>query len=174
MKRRGVVLTLVLCLCSLRGMAGKGVPDLHLKDLEGQPQKLSALRGQIVVLSFWATWCGPCKEELPRLSKLQESYAGKNVRFIAVSIDEEKDRKKIAPFLVKEDVHLSVWVGGDTDQLERFGLGDIVPGTVILDEHGEAVTRIMGEAQADDVRSRVDWLLGARQGSAPEAKLKRY
>src|ERR1700757_3691801 len=79
----------------------KRAPSLELKDLSGHSQKLAALRGQIVVVNFWATWCGPCQEELPRLSKLAQSYSGKNVRFIAVSIDAAKDRAKIQPALEK-------------------------------------------------------------------------
>jgi thiol-disulfide isomerase/thioredoxin len=149
-------------------------PNLDLKDLAGHPQKLSTLRGQIVVLSFWATWCGPCREELPRLSRLSEAYAGKNVRFIAVSIDDRKDFVKIQPFLQQQNVHLDVWIGADVDTLGRFGLGDIVPGTVVIDQQGNVITLISGEAQDADVRTRLDWLLNGRQGPAPEEKLKRY
>jgi len=153
---------------------GRRLLDLQLKDLSGQPTKLSALRGQLVVLSFWATWCGPCQEELPRLSRLSEQYAGKNVRFVAVSIDAPKDRAKIQPFLARQNIKLEVWIGGDTDLMDRFGLGDIVPGTVIFDADGEAIGRIMGEARDEDVQQRLEWLLGGKQGPAPAAMTKRY
>jgi thiol-disulfide isomerase/thioredoxin len=152
----------------------KAVPELKLKDLDGHPQKLSALRGSIVVISFWATWCAPCQEELPRLSRLSEGYSGKPVKFIAVSIDEPKDRPKIAPFLARQAIHLDVWQGASTETMARVGLGVIVPSTLILDEQGEAVTRIEGEAREEDVSSRVDWLLSGKAGPAPETKLKRY
>lgn len=171
------ILSIVLCVACLsmtQNSDAKGVPNLSLKDLAGHPQKLSELRSQIVVLSFWATWCAPCREELPRLSKLSEEFAGKNVHFVAVSIDDAKDRAKVEPYLAKQDIHLNVWVGGNSDLLARFGLGDIVPGTLILDQQGEVITRIMGEAKDEDVRSRLNWLLNGRQGPAPEQKLKRY
>ncbi|MEO8737801.1 MAG: TlpA disulfide reductase family protein, partial [Edaphobacter sp.] len=147
----------VACLSMASFADAKGVPNLTLKDLAGHSQKLSELRGQIVVLSFWATWCAPCQEELPRISKLSEEFGGRNVHFVAVSIDEAKDRVKIEPYLVKQNIHLDVWVGGNSDMLGRFGLGDIVPGTLILDEQGQVITRIMGEAKDEDVRSRLDW-----------------
>jgi thiol-disulfide isomerase/thioredoxin len=150
------------------------VPGLDAKDLAGHKQKLASTRGQVVVLSFWATWYGPCQEEMPRLSRLSEQYAGKDVRFVAVSIDAPKDRGKIQPFLDKQKVTLEVWVGASVDDLARFGLGDIVPGTVVLDTDGVPVGRIMGEARDEDIRSRVDWLLGGRQGPAPEPVSKRY
>jgi thiol-disulfide isomerase/thioredoxin len=166
-----VLAILVLAAASL---SAKRAPSLDLKDLAGHPQKLSALRGQIVVLSFWATWCGPCKEELPRLSALSQTYAGKNISFVAVSIDEARDLPRIQPFVEQNHIGLNVWIGADSNTLDHFGLGNIVPGTVILDDQGEIVARVMGEARDEDVRSAVDWLLNHRQGAAPAALTKRY
>lgn len=166
---------LILCLAFCTAPANaKRAPNLELKDLNSHSQKLALLRGQIVVINFWATWCAPCQEELPRLSKLAQSYSGKNVRFIAVSIDAAKDRAKIQPALEKANVTLETWIGANPDTLSGFGLGDIVPGTAILDERGEIIARIMGEAREDDVRSAVDWLLSDRSGPAPAAVTKRY
>lgn len=172
-----VLARVVLVLCFAVGVSplyAKHAPNLDLKDLNGNSHKLSSLHGQIVVINFWATWCGPCQEELPRLSKLAESYSGKNVRFVAVSIDALRDRSRIQPALEKGNVTLETWVGADTGMLSSFGLGDIVPGTVVLDEHGEIVARIMGEAHDEDVRSAVDWLMGGRSGPAPATLTKRY
>lgn len=163
-----------VCLFAVQTADAKGTPNLALKDLSGHSQRLSDLRGQVVVLSFWATWCVPCRQELPRLSILSTEFVGKKVRFVAVSIDDAKDRARIEPYLTQQNVHLDVWVGGNADMLGRFGLGDIVPGTLILDEQGQVITRIMGEAKDEDIRSRLDWLLNGRQGPAPEPKLKRY
>jgi hypothetical protein len=69
---------------------------------------------------------------------------------------------------------MEIWVGGDTDMLARVGLGDIVPGTIILDQQGEIIGRIMGEAREEDIKSRVDWLLHGREGTPPEPLTKRY
>ena len=110
----------------------KRAPNLELKDLNGHSQKLAALRGQVVVLNFWATWCGPCQEELPRLSKLAESYSGKNVHFVAVSIDDPKDRAKIQPTLARENVSLETWIGASTDTLAGFGWETLFPAQQFL------------------------------------------
>jgi len=155
-------------------LLAKRVPDPAFKTLDGQTRKLSELHGQIVVLNFWATWCGPCQEELPRLKQIALSYAGKPVIFVYISIDAPKDRTKIPATLARLHVDFDSWVGADTDTLGRFGLGDIVPGTLVLDEDGEAVARVMGEAREDDVRTPVDWLLAGKSGSAPVALTKRY
>jgi thiol-disulfide isomerase/thioredoxin len=173
LKLRRIGTTLLFCFIASAAQA-KRVPNLEFKNLNGQSQKIASLHGSIAVLSFWATWCVPCHEELPLLSKLSQDYASDGVRFIAISIDEPKDRAKIAPYVAQQKLAMDVWVGGDTDMLARVGLGDIVPGTIIIDQQGEVIGRIMGEAREEDIKSRVDWLLHGRQGEAPEAMTKRY
>jgi thiol-disulfide isomerase/thioredoxin len=155
-------------------MAAKHAPDPGFKALDGHTQKLSALRGQVVVVNFWATWCGPCQEELPRLSQLAQGYANKPVRFVLISVDEPKDRAKIPLVLGRLHVSLESWDDADTDTMKDFGLGDILPGTAILDDRGDVAARIRGEAREEDVRSAVDWLLGGKVGPAPAALTKRY
>jgi thiol-disulfide isomerase/thioredoxin len=167
---------LILCVLAMLTTieSADSAPKLSLKDLHGQTQKLAARHGKIVVLNFWATWCEPCQDELPRLSRLSQSYAGKNVQFIAVSIDDAKDRAKIQPSLQRLHVDLEVWTGADLDTLDKFGLGNVVPGTMVIDENGQVVARVMGEARDEDVRTPVDWLLQGRAGPAPPPLLKRY
>ena len=169
----GLTLLAALALAPTSVIA-KRVPDPAFKTLDGKTHKISSLRGQVVVVNFWATWCGPCQEELPRLSQIAASYAGKPVSFVFISIDAAKDRAKIPSTLARLHVSLDSWVNADTDTLGSFGLGDIVPGTIVLDENGEAVARVMGEAREDDVRKPVDWLLSGKVGDAPSALLKRY
>lgn len=171
MIRRNLVLACVLISI---GAFAKSAPKLSVKNLSGQMKKLSNLRGKIVVLNFWATWCEPCQDELPRLSAVAEAYTGKNVQFVAVSIDDEKNRSKIEPLLRRLNVDLDVWTGADLDTLGKFGLGNIVPGTVVIDDKGQITSRVMGEAHDEDVRTPVDWLLSGRTGTAPAPLLKRY
>jgi thiol-disulfide isomerase/thioredoxin len=158
-------------------MQAKQAPNLKFKDLTGRTHKISELRGSIVVVNFWATWCGPCREELPLLSQLSQKYAGRKIRFIAVSADEGKDRAKVDQFLSRSPLAMEVWVGGDLDALDildRAGLGNELPATMILDEQGEMITRIKGEAHEADITASLDWLLGGRGGSAPSAEITRY
>jgi thiol-disulfide isomerase/thioredoxin len=171
---RASSLMLLLCLSLPESMSAKRVPDPKFKALDGQSHKISALRGQVVVVNFWATWCGPCQEELPRLSQIAASYSGKPVSFVFISIDAPKDRPKIPAALARLHVDFTSWIGGDTDMLDSFGLGNIVPGTIILDESGQPVARIMGEAKEDDVRKPVDWLLDGKKGDAPQPVTRRY
>ena len=174
--RIAVTVKCVILACALlpTPLSARRVPDPTFKTLDGQSHKLSSLRGQIVVVNFWATWCGPCQEELPRFSQIAASYAGKPVSFVFISIDAPKDRAKIPAALAKLHVDFTSWVNADTDTLGSFGLGEIVPGTVILDETGQPTARVMGEAREEDVRKPVDWLLGGKKGDPPTALTKRY
>ena len=174
-KLRAVCCRVAMCWLAMSiPMVAKHAPDPGFKALDGHTQKLSALRGQVVVVNFWATWCGPCQEELPRLTQLARRYAGKPVRFVLISIDEPKDRAKIPAVLGRLHVDLQSWDDADTDTMKDFGLGDILPGTAILDDRGDVVARIRGEAREEDVRGAVDWLLGGKIGPAPAALTKRY
>ncbi|MGA9068823.1 MAG: TlpA disulfide reductase family protein [Terracidiphilus sp.] len=152
-------------------------PNLKFKDLAGKTHKVAELRGSIVVLNFWATWCVPCREELPLLSRLSREYAGRKIRFIAISADDGKDRAKVDQFLSRSPLDMEVWVGGDLDALDlltRTKMGNELPATMILDEQGEIVTRIEGEAREADLKAPLDWLLGGRSGVPPAAEINRY
>ncbi len=168
------MLAALLFCCLLPSAQARRAPNLELKDLGGKTQKVADLRGSIVVLNFWATWCAPCREELPLLSRLSREYAGKKVCFIAVSADDARDRSKVDGFLAENRLAMEVWVGADVDMLQRAGLGNRVPATLILDEKGQIVARVMGEAREQDIRGPLEWLLGGKSGTAPEAVVKRY
>jgi len=172
--RRSLPALALLVVAFLSSSAGaKPAPDLKFHDLAGHDHHLTDLRGSLAVISFWATWCAPCREELPRLSLLSQQYAAQGVRFIAVSVDDPKDFPKIQPFLQQQHIALDVWTGATIDTLDRLSLGDVVPATIVLDRNGEVVGRISGEAQDPDVKGYLDWLLGNRQGTAPAPRLKR-
>ena len=172
--RLRILLPLLVFLAAAPLLAARRAPDPSFKTLDKQTHKLSSLRGQVVVVNFWATWCGPCQEELPRLDRIAASYAGKPVSFVLISIDEPKNRSKIPATLERLHVARESWIGADTDTMAEFGLNDVVPGTAILDQEGNIVSRIMGEAREEDVRGAVDWLLGGKAGPAPPAIIKRY
>jgi thiol-disulfide isomerase/thioredoxin len=156
-----------------RTLAG-AAPDLTLTSLQGKPYSLADFRGKIVVLNFWATWCLPCREEMPMLSKLAPKYDEKDVAFLAASIDDPQTQSKIVHFLEKKKISLAVFTGATPDTLKQFDLGEIVPATLILDRDGAPLFRIEGEASKKDVASRLDWLLSDRSTKQPKTLLKNY
>jgi len=171
-------ITLLLACCLVPIAEAKRAPNLEFKNLAGQTQKIADLRGSITVVNFWATWCGPCREELPLLSKLHQEYAEKKVRFIAISADEApdkpKNRAKIDQFLSQQHPDMEVWLGADLDMLDRLALGNVLPATVILDEQGEVVARVMGQAHEEDIKVPLEWVLNGKSGTAPTPVTKRY
>jgi len=165
---------LLMYLCGASAAWAKQVPNLKFKDMAGHTVRLDSLRGHPAVVNFWATWCGPCKEELPRLSALQAAYARRGVKFVAVSVDQPKDFRKIQPYFAQHHIALPVWTGADLGTLGRLGFGNVVPATLVLDGQGNVVGRIEGEARDADVRGYLDWLLDGRQGKAPPRQIRRY
>ena len=165
----------VLAFCGVVPLGqAKRAPNLELKDVSGKTQKVSDLRGSIALVNFWATWCGPCQEELPMLSRLAAEYSDKKVRFIAVSADEARDRARLDRFLETHKLGMDVWVGGNVYMLDRADLGKELPATMILDADGQVVARMLGEAREAEVRSVLDWLVGGKMGPAPPDQFKHY
>ena len=85
---------------------GKPAPELRLDDLEGKPLSLGDFKGKVVFVNFWATWCGPCQDEIPSLIELQNKYASKGFTVVGIAMD-EGGKSVVAPFVSKElyDVH---------------------------------------------------------------------
>ena len=149
-------------------------PELSLKDLSGAKHSIADYRGKVLVLNFWATWCGPCREDLPKLYAVEEQYASKGVVFIEASLDEKRDEKKIPGFLAKERVEFPVWVGASANTLKKLDLGKIIPATLIIDREGKAVSRLLGEARHDELTARLDWILAGESGPAPAPVVTHY
>lgn len=172
--RRTIILACIISAALLQNAEAKRAPNLELKDLAGKTGKIADLRGSIAVVNFWATWCGPCREELPMLSQLEKEYGPQRIRFVAISADEAKDRKKVEGFLTSDPLPMEVWLGGNIEMLDRADLGNELPATLILDDKGEVVARILGQAREQDLRRPLDWLLGGRTGAPPAAVVKHY
>ena len=124
--------------------AGKPV-DLALHDLTGARVHLRDLRGKIVVLNFWATWCGPCRHEFPLLVHAKREMRPRGVIFIGASLDSADSRKAIPAFLERFHAEFPVWTGATADDMDRLGMGAAVPATAFLDESGIIVARVSGE-----------------------------
>jgi thiol-disulfide isomerase/thioredoxin len=141
--------------------------DLMLRDLSGTNRSLSDYRGKIVVLNFWATWCIPCREEMPLLVSTYKRYEAQGVVMIGASADDETTQHQIAPFIQKLKITFPIWTGATTTHMERLGLGTGLPVTAFIDRDGQIVGRILGILDKKDLQHRLEYLLGDRQGPAP-------
>ncbi len=141
--------------------------ELNLKDIAGQRVRLRDLRGKVVVLNFWATWCGPCKAELPMLVEANKEYGSRGVVFLAASLDDEKTRQLVPAFVGEHHIGFPVWLGATGDDLEKLGMGEAVPATAFLDQEGHIQARILGQLRQEDLKERLDWLTGDKTGAPP-------
>jgi len=156
----------LLLLGSLPLFAGDAA-ELSLADLRGEIHSLQEHRGKIVILNFWATWCVPCREEMPLLVSIQNRYADQGVVVIGASADEASTQNRIPEFLQKLKITFPVWVGANTRDMEKLGLGTGMPATAVIDQEGRIVGRILGTVEKKDLTYRIEYLLGNRAGPAP-------
>lgn len=116
----------------------------RLPDLEGKPQALSQWQGKVVVVNFWATWCAPCREEIPLFVRLQKKYGDRGLRFVGIAIDQPA---QVKPYAAELGMNFPVLIGGvDAIELARK-LGNqagVLPFSVILGRDGKVVTTEVG------------------------------
>jgi peroxiredoxin len=160
--RRAIFLTLGALLCAIPAYGRAQTPGLELPDLDGTPRSLDEHRGSIVVLNFWATWCLPCREEMPIFVRVQEAYGDRGVQVIGASADEPAKRQAVARFAREHDLTFPVWINATTRDMERFDLGAVLPATAIIDAEGRIASRILGPVEEQDLTARIEWLLGER------------
>lgn len=155
--------------------APEEAPELALNDLSGARQNLASYRDKnIVVLNFWATWCVPCRAEMPMLVELQKKYAARGVQVIGASADDSDKQKEVEKFARKMKLNFPVWTGATTDDMRRFKLGTGLPATAIIDRNGQLVGRIMGVLEKADLENCIEWLLGDRSTPAPAAVVNNF
>jgi thiol-disulfide isomerase/thioredoxin len=133
--------------------------ELALKDLSGHDQTLASFKGRIVILNFWATYCIPCRKEMPDLAAIQNEFGSLGVQVIGVNTDDAEDRKKVRQFVKETKLNFPIWLGGSMEHMTRFGLGGALPGTVIIGRDGRIVKSISGVIDPAALRKQIDALL---------------
>lgn len=132
---------------------------LALKDLFGADVNLTQFKGRFVVLNFWATWCEPCRKEMPDLAAIQNDYAATGVQVIGASADEISESAKVLKFTRDFKLNFPVWLGTTTADMERFGVGKVLPATVIINREGKIVWREIGIVRPAALRKELDKLI---------------
>ncbi len=136
------------------GLQGKQV-DIQGKTVDGKEFDIAALKGKVVLIDFWATWCGPCRAEHPNIQKNYEAYKDKGFEVVGISLDDDKDALK--EYLEAEHVKwVSLHDGADGDLAVKFGIQGI-PTMMLLDKEGKLVTM---SARGPDLGKQLEALLG--------------
>jgi peroxiredoxin len=123
-------------------LEGKAAPDFKLPGLDGKDVALTDLKGSVVVLDFWATWCGPCRASLPHLDKLYQDNKATGVKIFAVNVDE--DKTKVAPFIAETKLTVPVLLDSEqTGAGAKYG-ANAIPETVVIGKDGKVKKVIIG------------------------------
>ena len=143
--------------------AGQPEPELTLKDLNGTDVSLSDYKGKVVLVNFWATWCEPCRVEIPWLIEMQEKYGPKGFVILGIALDEE-GKSVVAPFVAKErfDVNgakepmsYKILIGND-DAADKFGGLFGYPTSILISRDGKQIKRVTGMISPDEMAKAVE------------------
>ena len=132
--------------------------NFTLKDVNNKAVKLSAFKGKLLVLNFWASWCVPCRAEIPALVELQSKYAGKGLQVIGVSIDDPIEKMK--PFISQYKINYPVLTAFKNDAiLDSYGPIVVVPATVLIERDGKVCTKHIGPVTKEAFEREIKGLL---------------
>lgn len=172
-RAKGIALLVAVAICA--GAAGYGLNlwrmgsggeqgtvetlmALRLADLKGQQRSLAQWRGRVLVVNFWATWCAPCREEIPMFVRLQEKYRGQGLQFVGIAIDQPD---KVQSFAKEFAINYPVLMGGieavESSRQAGNRIGAL-PFTLVIDRDGKIAATQLGElkeAKLDDMIQRL-------------------
>lgn len=146
-------------------------PDFSLKDAGGQPIKLSDYKGKVVLLNFWATWCGPCTLEIPWFEQFQQQYRSKGFEVVGVSMDDD-GWTSVKPYIAEHKINYRVLLGNDSVG-QLYGGVDSLPTTFIIDREGRfAFPPHVGLAEKNEYLKEIQTLLRVTgEGQSTSAEL---
>ena len=134
----------------------KKYDSLSFLDAKNQPQKLNDYKGKLILLNFWATWCAPCKEEMPSLDLLIKNKNLDNLKIFPINVGQDKNEKVVKFFKDLEIENLKIYFDSPTTLAKTFGLRGI-PTSILFNKRGEEFARIIGSIDFQD-EEFIKWL----------------
>ncbi len=144
--------------------AGKMAADFTLKDLNGKQTTLASLRGKVVFLNVWATWCAPCREEMPSIESLYDAFKA-NKDFVVLAVSQDTNGGTVGPFVKENHLQFRVLLDPRNEVGERYDVSGI-PETFIIGRDGRIVAHHVGpyDWSNADIREALQELIKSRQG----------
>jgi peroxiredoxin len=167
--RIGLAMALILSLAlATTAAAGGKASDFTLKDIDGRNVSLSDYEGKVVIISFWATWCTPCKAEMPELHKLYKALKDQGLVVLSISTDEARNEPQVKGTARAGGYTFPVLLDPERSVFGQFSANPNLPVTVIIDQKGQIQDTHAGYEPGDEVKlkAQVEALLGI--GDAPD------
>ncbi len=144
-------------------------PEFELKDSMGRTVKLADYKGKIVLLNFWATWCGPCKIEIPWFVEFEQKYKDRGFAVLGVAMDEE-GWELVKPYVEKHQINYRMVIGNDV-VAQKYGGVDSLPTSFVIDKEGRIAATHIGLVSKRDYQKDIDELLELNKKSGLRAPL---
>jgi len=149
--------------------AGKPAPEFALQSLDGKTIKLSDLRGKAVVVNFWATWCQPCRVEMPWFVDMQKQYGPDGLQILGINADEDANKEELEKFARGMGVNYPVLLG--SEQVEQaYGGIQFLPITVYVDRDGNVVDKVFGLKGRGEIEDDIKLALGKKKPTVQAMK----
>ena len=162
--RLSVIIVTATLLLFFAGCSGKkesnvnqNAPDFSLKDLDGNTVKLSDYKDKVIIIDFWATWCPPCREEIPNFVDLQKKYGMQGLIVIGIALDESGARD-VKPFSKKNQINYPVLIG-DNVVTDSYGGIRGIPTRFIINKKGLIVEKFVGFREKEVFEKKIKELL---------------
>jgi thiol-disulfide isomerase/thioredoxin len=140
------------------GEIGSSLPEFSVKDLNGHPISSTDLRGKVVLVDFWATWCQPCKKEMPGYQKLNDQYGSRGFMVIGFKFDTMRDVEDPIHFAKTIGIHYPLAVADD-DVKQKFGGIEGLPTTMLYDREGVLRMKVIGFEYTSNIEAALKPLL---------------
>ncbi len=148
---------LLFAAASLHAQVGEQAPSFSLKNAEGKDVTLADMKGKIIILNFWATWCPPCRAEIPDFIRVYKKYQSKDVEIVGISLD-HKGWDVVRPFVKNNNINYPVLLG-DQKIAKAYGNISSIPTTFIIDKKGKIVDQHVGSITEKDLVKKFEKLL---------------
>ena len=132
---RWVMAVAMVAMLSPVALGADVATDFTLRDMDGKSVTLSDYKGKVIIMSFWATWCGPCKAEMPHLQKLLDAKHSEGLEVFSIDTDDARTASMVKPFIKRKQFTFTVLMDQDSTVLGTFNPSKTLPYTVVLDRN---------------------------------------
>ena len=157
LRLRTLFVLLAVFAAAIQATAQQKAPDLSFKDISGKTIRLSDLKGKVVLLNFWATWCVPCRAEIPDLVKMQRRYRARGLRILGITYPPEQ-KSAVRSFMRELKINYPVVIGSKETK-QAFTSSETLPLTVVIDREGSIRGLIEGVMYSDEFEEKIKPLL---------------